>query len=50
MAMATVIIKMNTATVGTLVTLIIIVTSFVYLGFYVRCKLFLSDLTLKSLN
>jgi len=38
--------KMTTATVGTLVTMIIIIImSFMYLGLYVRCMLFLSDLT-----
>jgi hypothetical protein len=37
--------KMTTATVGTLITVIIIVMSFMYLGLHVRCMLFLSDLT-----
>lgn len=37
--------RMTTATVRTLVTMIIIIMSFMYLGLYVRCMLFLSDLT-----
>jgi hypothetical protein len=37
--------KMTTANVGTLVTLILIIMSLMYLGLYVRCMLFLSDLT-----